>query len=74
MIAGFTNIKALTLATDKNRASIPFDKERSGFVMGEGAGVLVLEDIYVCYFFWLNFCIFHCKFHGSCSTFSFWCR
>ena len=44
-IAGFTNIKALTLATDKNRASIPFDKERSGFVMGEGAGVLVLEEL-----------------------------
>lgn len=44
-IAGFTNIKALTLATDKNRASIPFDKERSGFVMGEGAGVIVLEEL-----------------------------
>ena len=44
-IAGFTNIKALTLATDKNRASIPFDKERSGFVMGEGAGMLVLEEL-----------------------------
>ena len=44
-IAGFTNIKALTQATDKNRASIPFDKERSGFVMGEGAAVLVLEDL-----------------------------
>ena len=43
-IAGFTNIKALTQATDANRASIPFDKERSGFVMGEGAGVLVLEE------------------------------
>ena len=34
-VAGFTNIKALSQATDKNRASIPFDKERSGFVMGE---------------------------------------
>ena len=44
-IAGFTNIKALTLATDKNRASIPFDKERSGFVMGEGAGIIVLEEL-----------------------------
>ena len=43
-IAGFTNIKALTKAEDKNRASIPFDKERSGFVMGEGAGVVVLEE------------------------------
>ena len=44
-IAGFTNIKALSQATDKNRASIPFDKERSGFVMGEGAGILVLEEL-----------------------------
>ena len=44
-IAGFTNIKALTKAEDKTRASIPFDKERSGFVMGEGAGVVVLEEL-----------------------------
>ena len=44
-IAGFTNIKALTQSTNKNRASIPFDKERSGFVMGEGAGVLILEEL-----------------------------
>lgn len=44
-VAGFTNIKALSQATDKNRASIPFDKERSGFVMGEGAGILILEDL-----------------------------
>ena len=44
-IAGFTNIKALTKSEDKNRASIPFDKERNGFVMGEGAGVVVLEEL-----------------------------
>jgi len=44
-IAGFENMKALSHATDKNRASIPFDKERSGFVMGEGAGVIVLEEL-----------------------------
>ena len=44
-VAGFTNIKALSQATDKNRASIPFDKERSGFVMGEGAGVIILEEL-----------------------------
>lgn len=44
-IAGFENMKALSHATDKNRASIPFDKERSGFVMGEGAGILVLEEL-----------------------------
>ena len=43
-IAGFTNIKALTKVEDKTRASIPFDKERSGFVMGEGAGVVLLEE------------------------------
>ena len=44
-VAGFTNIKALSQATDKNRASIPFDKERSGFVLGEGAGIVVLEEL-----------------------------
>lgn len=44
-IAGFMNIKALSTAEDKNRASIPFDKERSGFVMGEGAGVVFLEEL-----------------------------
>ena len=44
-IAGFENMKALCSASDKNRASIPFDKERNGFIMGEGAGVLVLEDL-----------------------------
>lgn len=44
-VGGFTNIKALCQSTDKNRASIPFDKERSGFVMGEGAGLLMLEEL-----------------------------
>ena len=44
-IAGFMNMKALSQATDKTRASIPFDKERSGFVMGEGAGVIILEEL-----------------------------
>lgn len=43
-VAGFTNMKALSQSTDKLRASIPFDKERSGFVMAEGAGVLILEE------------------------------
>ena len=43
-IGGFEKMKALSSATDKNRASIPFDKERSGFVMGEGSGILVLEE------------------------------
>lgn len=44
-IAGFENMKALSQATDKTRASIPFDKDRTGFVMGEGAGVIVLEEL-----------------------------
>ena len=44
-IAGFTNIKALSQTPDKNRASIPFDKERNGFIMGEGAGILILEEL-----------------------------
>ena len=44
-IGGFTSLKALAQADDPNRASIPFDKERSGFVMGEGAGILVLEEL-----------------------------
>ncbi len=44
-IAGFTNIKALSQTPDKTRASIPFDKERNGFVMGEGAGIILLEEL-----------------------------
>jgi len=43
-MGGFTSLKALCQSTDPNRASVPFDKERSGFVMGEGAGILVLEE------------------------------
>lgn len=44
-IGGFSAMKALSTATDPNRASIPFDAERGGFVMGEGSGILVLEEL-----------------------------
>lgn len=43
--AGFNNMGAVTRSTDKTRASIPFDKERSGFVMGEGSVMLILEEL-----------------------------
>lgn len=44
-IAGFTSLKALAVSDDPARASIPFDKDRCGFVMGEGAGMLLLEEL-----------------------------
>ncbi|MDD2213750.1 MAG: beta-ketoacyl-ACP synthase II [Oscillospiraceae bacterium] len=44
-VAGFGNMKALTPSRDPDRASIPFDRERSGFVIGEGAGILILEEL-----------------------------
>lgn len=44
-VAGFTSLTALSQAEDPMRASIPFDKDRNGFVMGEGAGVVVLEEL-----------------------------
>ena len=43
-IAGFANCKALTRAEDPLQASLPFDKRRAGFVLGEGAGVILLEE------------------------------
>ena len=43
-IKGFTSCKALTMSEDPENASIPFDKRRNGFVLGEGAAMLILED------------------------------
>ncbi|NCC79646.1 MAG: beta-ketoacyl-[acyl-carrier-protein] synthase II [Clostridia bacterium] len=44
-IAGFSNMKALNETEDAKKGSIPFDVDRKGFVMGEGAGVLILENL-----------------------------
>ncbi|NEZ47629.1 beta-ketoacyl-ACP synthase II [Clostridium niameyense] len=44
-VAGFTSLTALSKSTDPKRASIPFDKERDGFIMGEGSGILILESL-----------------------------
>ena len=44
-VSGFTNLTALTTCNDPERASIPFDKDRSGFVLGEGAGIVILEGL-----------------------------
>ncbi len=44
-IAGFTALTALSDSTDPERCSIPFDKDRNGFVMGEGAGIVILEEL-----------------------------
>jgi 3-oxoacyl-[acyl-carrier-protein] synthase II len=44
-IGGFTSLTALSTSSDPYRCSIPFDKERDGFVMGEGSGILILEEL-----------------------------
>lgn len=44
-ISGFISLKALNFSNDINRSSIPFNEDRAGFVMGEGAGVLILESL-----------------------------
>jgi 3-oxoacyl-[acyl-carrier-protein] synthase II len=43
-VGGFSSMRAISPNLDKDRASIPFDKERQGFVIGEGAGILILEE------------------------------
>jgi len=44
-LAGFASLTALSKSEDPLRASIPFDKERDGFIMGEGAGIVILESL-----------------------------
>ncbi len=44
-VAGFTSLNALSLSTDPARCSIPFDADRNGFVIGAGAGILILEEL-----------------------------
>ena len=44
-VAGFTSLTALSTSQDPKRASIPFDKDRNGFVLGEGAGIVMLEEL-----------------------------
>lgn len=44
-IGGFASMRALNTSNDPSRASIPFDKDRSGFVVGEGSGVVILEEL-----------------------------
>lgn len=44
IMAGFTNCNTLSLRTEPEEGSLPFDRRRDGFVMGEGAGALVLEE------------------------------
>ncbi len=44
-VAGFTSLNALSTSTDPKKCSIPFDKDRSGFVLGAGAGIVILEEL-----------------------------
>lgn len=44
-VGGFTTMKALNFSNDINNASTPFDKRRSGFIIGEGAGIIILEEL-----------------------------